>query len=115
MKIVTKLLVRIGVVLALLAALTNCDDPRPHRYLYVVEAPFDRDGFRTLKPSIEVHDIEDGHRLVRTIALPADVMQVRGVAANAATGTLYISHFGRYQVGLDTVEGGKLLAVDIKD
>src|SRR5690242_15336418 len=71
-------------------------DTASHRYLYVVEAPFDRDGFRQLKPSIEVYDIANGHRLVRTIPLPSDVMQVRGVAGNATTHTLYISHFGRY-------------------
>jgi hypothetical protein len=82
------------------------------RFLYVVRAPYDRDGFRNLRPSVEVFDIEDGHRLVRTIALPSSTMQVRGVQAHAGTNRLYISHWGRYASGLPS-SGGKLLVVDL--
>src|SRR3954454_9742473 len=99
----------------LLATTVACaGPPRDGRYLYVVRAPYDRDGFRDLKPSIEVHDIDHGHRLVRVIPLPPSVMQVRGLAANARTDVLYISHYGRYAEGLDRDAGGKLLAFDLQ-
>jgi hypothetical protein len=70
--------------------------------LYVARAPADRDGFRTLTPSIEVFDIDNGHVLIKTIPLDAPtgtipVMHVRGITASAATGILYISHYGSYE------------------
>ncbi len=55
------------------------------RYLYVGRAPKERDGFRTLKPSLEVYDIDNGHKLVKVIPLPATVMNIRGIMANAPT------------------------------
>ena len=70
--------------------------------LYVARAPRDRDGFRTLAPSIEVFDINNGHALVRVIPLDAPtgttpVMHIRGITASAATNTLYVSHYGSYK------------------
>jgi len=70
--------------------------------LYVARAPRDRDGFRTLAPSIEVFDIDHDHALVKVIPLEAPngttpVFHIRGITASAATQTLYISHYGSYQ------------------
>jgi hypothetical protein len=42
--------------------------------------------------SISVYDIEDGHRLVRTITTVANVDDVKGVAASAVTGRLYVAY-----------------------
>jgi hypothetical protein len=61
------------------------------RYLYLVDAPKNRDGFRTLKPQIEVFDISNNHRWVRNIPLPSGIYNVRGVAASSVTDRLYIS------------------------
>jgi hypothetical protein len=84
------------------------------RFLYVGKAPKDRDGFRTMVPSIEVHDIDDGHKLVRVIPLPSPdgtpkVQNIRGIMANAPTRRLYVSHYGSMK-GLDT---GWVMAVDL--
>ena len=87
--------------------------------LYVARAPRDRDGFRTLAPSIEVFDIDNAHALVKVIPLTAPdgttpVMHIRGITASAATQTLYISHYGRYK---DLRPGGPMsgyvLALDM--
>jgi DNA-binding beta-propeller fold protein YncE len=70
--------------------------------LYVARAPADRDGFRTLVPSIEVFDINNGHALIKVISLDAPtgtapVAHIRGITASAVTKTLYISHYGSYK------------------
>jgi len=62
------------------------------RLLYAGRAPKNRDGFRHLKPSLEVHDIANGHQLLRVIPLPAGIFNIRGICASAATQRLYISH-----------------------
>jgi DNA-binding beta-propeller fold protein YncE len=72
------------------------------RLLYVGRAPKDRDGFRTLKPSLEVFDIDNGHKRVKTIPLvappgTAPVFNIRGITASAATRKLYITHYGSYK------------------
>src|SRR6185295_8134630 len=78
-------------------------------YLYVGRAPKDRDGFRDLDPSLEVHDIDDHHKLVKVIPLPAGVKNIRGICASAATKKLYISHYGH-----DTrTDIGKVLCLDL--
>jgi hypothetical protein len=69
------------------------------RHLYVFRAPKDRDGFRTLKPSIEVHDINNGHKLLKVIPVTVPsgtrpVGDIRGVMAHAGTQRIYISHYG---------------------
>ena len=70
--------------------------------LYVARAPRDRTGFRTLAPSIEVFDMDNGHALVKVIPLDAPdgttpVANIRGITASAATHTLFISHYGSYK------------------
>jgi hypothetical protein len=58
----------------------------PARSLYAVnESPIDRG-------SISVYDIEAGHRLVKTIMTVAKVGDVRGLAASAVTGKLYVAY-----------------------
>ncbi len=52
------------------------------KYLYVGRSPKERSGFKTVKPSIEVHDILNNHTLVKVIPLPATVMNIRGMMAN---------------------------------
>ncbi len=70
--------------------------------LYVARAQRDRTGFRNLKPSIEVFDIDRAHQLIKVIPLTAPqgttpVMGIRGITGSAATHTLYISHYGSYK------------------
>ena len=88
--------------------------------LYVARAAKDRDGFRTLKPSLEVFDIDNGHKLVRVIPLEAPpgtapVFGLRGITASAATHKLYVSHYGSYvelrRGGLVT---GHVLCLDLE-
>ena len=88
--------------------------------LYVARAPRDRNGFRTVAPSIEVFDINDAHRLVRVIPLDAPpgsapVANIRAITASAASKKLYISHYGSYK---DLRPGGTLsghvLALDLE-
>ena len=88
--------------------------------LYVARAPRDRNGFRTLVPSIEVFDINNGHALIKVIPLDvpsgsARVANIRGITASAATKKLYISHYGSYK---DLRPGGALsgyvLALDLE-
>jgi hypothetical protein len=67
---------------------------RPVRELYAVnEAPADRG-------SISVYDIDAGHRLVKTIRTVPRVGDVRGVAASAVTGRLYVTYFDVSGVGM---------------
>lgn len=91
----------------------------PQHLLYVGRAPKERDGFRTLKPSIEVHDIDHGHKLVKVIPLPPDVFALRGMCASAATKRLYLSHYGQMkghspQFGNAREGGGRLLCFDLE-
>lgn len=78
-------------------------------YLYVGRAPKDRDGFRDLAPSLEVHDIDDNHRLVKVIPLPSSVHNIRGICASAAAKKIWISHYGH-----DTrTDIGKIVCLDL--
>ncbi len=85
------------------------------RLLYAGRAPKNRDGFRHLKPSLEVHDIAQGHKLLRVIPLPAGIFNIRGICASAATQRLYIGHYGTYSdhPHPEKGEGGKLLCFDL--
>jgi hypothetical protein len=65
----------------------------PQRTLYAVNQA------RRDRGSISVYDIDDGHRLIRTIRTVAGVHDVRGVAASAATGRLYVSYRDASKVG----------------
>jgi hypothetical protein len=49
--------------------------------------------------AIAVYDIDAGHRLVKTIATVPNVRDVRGVAASAATGRLYVAYRDRAGAG----------------
>lgn len=87
--------------------------------LYVGRAPKDRDGFRDLKPSLEIHDIDDGHKLIKVIPLPANVFALRGLCASAATKRLYVSHYGQMRgeapaSGHSKADGGRLLCLDLE-
>jgi hypothetical protein len=91
---------------------------KERRLLYVGRAPKDRDGFRDLAPSIEVHDIDEGHKLVRVLPLPKTVFNIRGMAACAGTRRLYVAHYGRFKghsedTGESAPGGGRLLCVDL--
>jgi len=58
--------------------------------------------------SIAVYDIDAGHRLVKTIATVPGVRNVRGVAASAATGKLYVAY-------LDIADVGKIYCLNLRE
>ena len=80
------------------------------RYLYAVDLPQNRRGFRTLRPQIQVFDIDAGHKWVRNIPLPAGIYNARGVAASVETGRLYLSFFTKFDTGY---QPGGLLCMDL--
>ena len=106
-------------VTSLLAFAARAAEPAPspageQRYLYVGKAPKDRDGFRTMTPSIEVHDIDDGHKLVRVIPIRTPegtppLMAIRGIMAHAPSRRLYLSHYAHMKES----RGGWLLCADL--
>src|SRR5437763_4119176 len=49
--------------------------------------------------SIAVHDIDAGHRVLKTIQTVPDVRNIKGVAASAS-GKLYVSYYDRAGVGM---------------
>lgn len=102
-----------AVVASLLAAVSTAAFAAEQHVLYVARAPKDRDGFRELKPSIEVHDIADGHKLVRVIPLPKNVFNVRGICGSAATGRLYVSHYDSFKGHPKAEPGGGMLCLDL--
>lgn len=68
--------------------------PDPVRNLYAVnESSGDRG-------SISVYDIDAGHRLIKTIRTVARVGDIRGVAASAVTGKLYVAYTDISGVGM---------------
>lgn len=88
---------------ALASALVLCgaaghaaSDPQAlglRRMFYAVdEAPGERG-------SISVYDIDAGHRLIKTIKTITDARDVRGVAASAVDGKLYVSYVDRSRTG----------------
>jgi hypothetical protein len=61
-------------------------EPVPRRLLYAVnQAGPDRG-------AVAVYDIDDGHRLLRTIATVPEVADPKGIAASAATGQLFVAY-----------------------
>jgi hypothetical protein len=68
--------------------------PRTGRFLYAVNQAAGIEG------SISVYDIDTAHRLVKTIEAVRDVGDVKGVAANAATGKLYVAYRTRSGIGM---------------
>lgn len=81
------------------------------KYLYVARSPKDRDGFRTLKPSIEIHEINSNHKLVKVIPLPETIMNIRGIMAHAPTNRLYIAHYG----SMKDAHTGSVVCVNLTD
>jgi hypothetical protein len=59
--------------------------------------------------AIDVYDMDNGQRLVKTIALPAAATDVRGAAASPATHILYVSYGNDSSAG----GGGTMLAYDL--
>ena len=84
----------LGCAVAAMTVAAAATEPGPTaRRLYAVnEAP-------SARGSISVYDIDAGHRLVRTIATVARVDDVRGVAASAVTGKLYVAYRDAAGVG----------------
>jgi hypothetical protein len=64
------------------------------RYLYAANQSSKDRG------SISVYDIDAGHRLIKTIQTVPSVSDVRGVAASAVTGKLYIAYRSDSGVGM---------------
>jgi DNA-binding beta-propeller fold protein YncE len=81
------------------------------RYLYAFDLPKSRRGFQTMKPQIEVFDIDNGHQWVKNIPLPGGIYNVRGVAASAQTDRVYVSFFDKFQ---DGYQPGGLLCMDMR-
>src|SRR5205085_6861848 len=50
--------------------------------------------------SISVYEIDAGHRLIKTVQTVPGVQNVRGVAASAATGRLYVAYLGAGGAGM---------------
>jgi 6-phosphogluconolactonase (cycloisomerase 2 family) len=67
---------------------------RNGRFLYAVNQA------AATRGSISVYDIDAEHRLVKTIETVPDVDDVKGVAASAATGRLYVAYRTRSGVGM---------------
>lgn len=59
--------------------------------------------------AIDVYDMDNGQRLVKTIALPAAATDIRGAAASPATHILYLSYGNDSSAG----GGGTMLAYDL--
>jgi DNA-binding beta-propeller fold protein YncE len=82
------------VALAMYTGAAATEPPSSLRALYAVnQAASDRG-------SIAVYDIDAGHRLLKTIQTVPDVRNVKGIAASAVTGKLYVSYYGRAGVGM---------------
>jgi hypothetical protein len=76
------------------AVAASADAASGSRYLYAVnQAAADRG-------SISVYDIDAGHRLVKVVRTVANVDDVKGVAASAATGRLHVAYRTRAGVGM---------------
>lgn len=73
---------------------TASNEPRTGRFLYAVNQAAASRG------SVSVYDIGAGHRLVKTIETVHDADDVKGVAASAATGRLYVAYQTRAGVGM---------------
>jgi hypothetical protein len=58
--------------------------------------------------SISVYDIDAGHRLIKTITTVPGVRNVRGVAASAVTGKLYVAY-------LNAADVGKIYCLNVQD
>jgi DNA-binding beta-propeller fold protein YncE len=94
--------VLLAIVVAALVAtgLSGCD-PATRHYAYVVSQ---------LTPiTLRVYDVDDGHRLVRSVPLPELAGKVSGMAASAVTDVLYLTSAEH-----ESEPGGTLLAYDLR-
>jgi 6-phosphogluconolactonase (cycloisomerase 2 family) len=73
---------------------TESHEPRTGRFLYAVNQA------AATRGSISVYDISAGHRLVKTIETVRDVDDVKGIAASAATGRLYVAYRTHSGIGM---------------
>ncbi|MGI8825452.1 MAG: LamG-like jellyroll fold domain-containing protein [Chloroflexota bacterium] len=55
-------------------------------------APIQHYLYAVIDGTMFVYDIDQGHKLVKTISLPQTVTGIRGIAASPSTGSLYISY-----------------------
>jgi hypothetical protein len=74
-------------------------DGAEQRRLYLFRAPEPKEGYKTAKPSIEIYDMDNGHRLLKTVSLVVPsgtrpVGDIRGVNISAKTRKIFISHYG---------------------
>ncbi|WGR91198.1 hypothetical protein MTX20_21980 [Bradyrhizobium sp. ISRA435] len=69
-------------------------EPRTGRFLYAVNQA------AAIRGSISVYDMDTEHRLVKTIETVREVDDVKGVAASAATGRLYVAYRTRSGIGM---------------
>ena len=67
---------------------------RTRRFLYAVNQA------AATRGSISVYDIGAGHHLVKTIKIVRDADDVRGIAASATTGRLYVAYRTRSGIGM---------------
>jgi len=74
------------ILVVVLSVAGNAVAQTASRRLYAVsQSPGDRG-------SVSIYDIDAGHRLIKTIKTVPNVADVRGVAASAATGKLYVAY-----------------------
>ncbi len=78
--------IALALAVAAVASQTVAAEPAPRRLLYAVDQAGPDRG------AISVYDIDDGHRLLRTIPTVPDVADPKGVAASAATGLLFVTY-----------------------
>jgi hypothetical protein len=78
--------ISLALAFAAIGSQTVGAEPVPRRLLYAVnQAGPDRG-------AVAVYDIDDGHRLLRTIATVPEVADPKGIAASAATGQLFVAY-----------------------
>jgi DNA-binding beta-propeller fold protein YncE len=88
----------LGVAVAIIV-LPACEPPPARHYEYVVS--------QTKPTALRIYDIDDGHRLLRTVPLPALEEKVAGMGASATSDHLYVSSRG-------TDGTGVLVAYDLR-
>ncbi|WGS18518.1 MULTISPECIES: hypothetical protein [unclassified Bradyrhizobium] len=69
-------------------------EPRTGRFLYAINQA------AAIRGSISVYDMDTEHRLVKTIETVREVDDVKGIAASAATGRLYVAYRTRSGIGM---------------
>ncbi len=75
------------------ALLARAARAEPQRILYAVDQASENKG------SISLYDIDAGHRLIRIVQTVPGIHDVRGVAASAATGRLFVAYETASRIG----------------